>query len=255
MAGEYLSFEEVLEELGIDEEELKRLVSQGELRGFRDGRSMKFKRDDVVNLKRGKETEPTIILTDSDQAMGIAESSDELILDESTSDTVLNIGDIMGQQGTDSEIVFSDSTEEFGVSPIDSDPEAAIPTVEVPAVDDDKGIVESDSDAAMVEVGTSDHAETEQFELVEDEDETSDVAIAPRRTASGRISRSAKLRALEVKEKAPQTAWSVVAMISAAILTTPGIFLIARLQEVSPKWVLDYAENARGVITSLFLMF
>src|SRR5438093_8970129 len=93
--AEYMSFEDVLKELQVDEEELKKLVSQGELRGFRDGTSMKFKKDDVLNLKKGRETEPTIILTDSDQEMGIAESSDELILDESTSDTVINIGDIM----------------------------------------------------------------------------------------------------------------------------------------------------------------
>ena len=99
MAIEYMSFEDVLAELQIDEEELKKLVSQGELRGFRDGLSMKFKKDDVLNLKQGRETEPTIILTDSDQEMGIAESSDELILEDSTSDTVINIGDIMSPGG------------------------------------------------------------------------------------------------------------------------------------------------------------
>src|SRR5438045_6563008 len=84
-----------MKELQVDEEELKKLVCQGELRGFRDGTSMKFKKEDVLNLKKGRETEPTIILTDSDQEMGIAESSDELILEDSTSDTVINIGDIM----------------------------------------------------------------------------------------------------------------------------------------------------------------
>ena len=67
MAVEYMTFQEVLEELQIDEEELKRLVSNAELRGFRAGSSMKFKREDVMNLKQGRETEPTIILTDSDQ--------------------------------------------------------------------------------------------------------------------------------------------------------------------------------------------
>ena len=138
-------------ELQIDEEELKKLVSQGELRGFRDGLSMKFKKDDVLNLKQGRETEPTIILTDSDQEMGIAESSDELILDESTSDTVLNIGDIMSPEKQAEEIVFSDSTEEFSISPHDSDPEAAIPTVEVPSVGEELGISgETDSDAQLV---------------------------------------------------------------------------------------------------------
>src|SRR5256885_316835 len=157
MAIEYMSFEDVLAELQIDEEELKKLVSQGELRGFRDGLSMKFKKDDVLNLKQGRETEPTIILTDSDQEMGIAESSDELILEDSTSDTVINIGDIMSPggakggkgnpasnpsgiavgsgsnaqlaSGSQQEIIFDTTEEQYTVSPHDSDPEAAIPTV------------------------------------------------------------------------------------------------------------------------------
>src|SRR2546426_8314663 len=158
MAIEYMSFEDVLAELQIDEEELKKLVSQGELRGFRDGLSMKFKKDDVLNLKQGRETEPTIILTDSDQEMGIAESSDELILEDSTSDTVINIGDIMapgkggkaagsqiemGNAATSDqqEIIFDTSGDETGSGAKTgsgaSDPEAAIPTVEVPSVSED----------------------------------------------------------------------------------------------------------------------
>ena len=187
MAIEYMSFEDVLAELQIDEEELKKLVSQGELRGFRDGLSMKFKKDDVLNLKQGRETEPTIILTDSDQEMGIAESSDELILEDSTSDTVINIGDIMapGAKGKNlssgsasalsssggslaptsdqQEIIFDTTEEQYTVSPHDSsavdvasdsspassDPEAAIPTVEVPSVSEDMGLVETDSDSFM----------------------------------------------------------------------------------------------------------
>lgn len=152
--AKYMTFEEVLAELQIDEDELKNLVSQGELRGFRDGRSMKFKTDDVLTLKSGRETEPTIILTESDQEMGIAESSDELILEDSTSDTVINIGDIMGGGKSEQQEIVFDTTEEFTVSPHDSDPEAAIPTVEVPSISEDVGF--EDSEAALVEVGSSD---------------------------------------------------------------------------------------------------
>ena len=66
--AEFYTFDEVMQELQIDEEELKRLISQGELRGFRDGDEIKFRRDDVLNLKKNRETEPTIILTDSDHS-------------------------------------------------------------------------------------------------------------------------------------------------------------------------------------------
>jgi len=69
------------------------------------------------------ETEPSIILTDSDQEMGIVESSDELILEDSTSDTVINIGEIMGgaRSGSQQEIIF-DTTEVYTVTPLDDNP-------------------------------------------------------------------------------------------------------------------------------------
>ncbi|MDP3975972.1 MAG: hypothetical protein Q8P95_03575 [bacterium] len=67
---EYMSFEDVLSELRIDEEELKKLVSQGELRGFRDGLSMKFNADDVRRLA----DEPRLVEADD----GIINFDDEV---------------------------------------------------------------------------------------------------------------------------------------------------------------------------------
>ncbi|MCE9582863.1 MAG: hypothetical protein K8T20_10245 [Planctomycetes bacterium] len=60
--ADYFSFEDVLGELALDEDELKRMVSEGELRAFRDENKMKFRKDDVESLKKGRVTEPTIIL-------------------------------------------------------------------------------------------------------------------------------------------------------------------------------------------------
>ncbi len=270
MAAEYMTFEDVLKELQIDEEELKKLVSQGELRGFREGKSMKFKKEDVVNLKKGRETEPTIILTDSDQEMGIAESSDELILDESTSDTVLNIGDIMSPEKQSEEIVFSDSTEEFSISPHDSDPEAAIPTVEVPSVDEDMGLVETDSDAALVEVKPAPTpkrgrvltpppekepvAEAEQFELLPDTSEDEGV-VAPRKTGSGKISRSARLRAMQMKQRPSEVTWSLLTLACIALLVLPGVIVFNRIQGVKPEWVHNFAGTLKSVFESIALMF
>jgi excisionase family DNA binding protein len=299
--AEYMSFEEVLKELQVDEEELKKLVSQGELRGFRDGTSMKFKKEDVLNLKKGRETEPTIILTDSDQEMGIAESSDELILDESTSDTVLNIGDIMSPEKQEEEIVFSDSTEEFSISPHDSDPEAAIPTVEVPSVGEDLGISgETDSDAALVaaksapemnlgatteapSIKMSDSSEeladakpkgkpapmsgrspatkstgkvkaigsTKERPVAKEPEPELDLAddgmVAPRKTQSGRISRSARLRAIQMKQRPSDMIWSTIALVAAVFLVLPGPIVINRLMGVSPQWVVNFADKFRWI--------
>jgi excisionase family DNA binding protein len=49
---EFFSFDEALNQLNLREEELKRLVSEGEIRAFRDGDTMKLRRADVENLKK-----------------------------------------------------------------------------------------------------------------------------------------------------------------------------------------------------------
>ena len=49
-SGEFYTFDEVLRQLNIDENRLKRLVSEGEIRAFREGDQMKFKRTEIDNL-------------------------------------------------------------------------------------------------------------------------------------------------------------------------------------------------------------
>jgi excisionase family DNA binding protein len=49
--NQFFSFEEALKELRLKEEELKRLVSEGEIRAFREGDTMKLRRADVENLR------------------------------------------------------------------------------------------------------------------------------------------------------------------------------------------------------------
>ena len=57
MAQDFYSFEKALRELHMEEEELKRLVSEGEIRAFRDQEKMKFKKEDIERFKkeRGKD--------------------------------------------------------------------------------------------------------------------------------------------------------------------------------------------------------
>jgi len=267
MAVEYMTFQEVLEELQIDEEELKRLVSNAELRGFRAGSSMKFKRDDVMNLKQGRETEPTIILTDSDQEMGIAESSDELILEDSTSDTVINIGDIMGgqQSGSKQEIIF-DTTEEYTVSPHDSDPEAAIPTVEVPSVSEDVGVsnlVETDSDAALVEVASDESMETEAFELMDESGETDGVAGAPgaagkapsQRGSKRNMSQSARMRSLEIEKRQSHVLWTLILVVGIFVVSLQGGIMYSEMLGTAPKWTNDLTNPLRRSVDTVYTWF
>lgn len=48
---QFFSFEEALRELRLKEEELKRLVSEGEIRAFREGDTMRLRRTDVESLR------------------------------------------------------------------------------------------------------------------------------------------------------------------------------------------------------------
>ena len=48
---QFYSFEDALKELRLKEEELKRLVSEGEIRAFREGETMKLRRADVETLR------------------------------------------------------------------------------------------------------------------------------------------------------------------------------------------------------------
>jgi excisionase family DNA binding protein len=62
-SGEFYSFDEVLKQLNIDENRLKRLVSEGEIRAFREGEQMRFKRSEIDTLAgrsgRGGQTSDT----------------------------------------------------------------------------------------------------------------------------------------------------------------------------------------------------
>ncbi|MCB9891235.1 MAG: hypothetical protein H6833_06290 [Planctomycetes bacterium] len=55
MAEEFYDFEKALARLGLEAEELKRLVSEGEIRAFRDGDRMRLRAEDVEGLRRGIE--------------------------------------------------------------------------------------------------------------------------------------------------------------------------------------------------------
>jgi hypothetical protein len=78
-AGEnedYVSLEKALKELKLKEEELKRLVSEGEIRAFRDADKMKFRREDIEKLKQ--DTGKTIQMTEESSDT----LTDDLLFDE-----------------------------------------------------------------------------------------------------------------------------------------------------------------------------
>lgn len=77
---DFLSFEKALRELKMRSEELKKLVSEGEIRAFRDGESMKFRRDDVQALTSKSAGDAELSFADSledDTGMVTEQISDE----------------------------------------------------------------------------------------------------------------------------------------------------------------------------------
>ncbi|MEK7269718.1 MAG: helix-turn-helix domain-containing protein [Planctomycetota bacterium] len=58
----FLSFEEALRELKLDIEELQGLVSDGRLRAFRDGESVRFREQDVLAFRKTKDVQPGVDL-------------------------------------------------------------------------------------------------------------------------------------------------------------------------------------------------
>lgn len=114
MADEYYSFDEALDELRLKEEELKRLVSEGEIRAFREGDTMKLRQSDVKALRdelSGGEVvdlggvEEELVFEDED--LGEAGMATEEI---STADTIIDddvedVGDIDLEDDDDEEIV------------------------------------------------------------------------------------------------------------------------------------------------------
>jgi hypothetical protein len=84
---DFVSFEKALRELKMRSEELKKLVSEGEIRAFRDGESMKFRKEDIAALSvkgKGEEELAFVDALEDDTGMVTEELSDEdtLIADD-----------------------------------------------------------------------------------------------------------------------------------------------------------------------------
>ena len=102
---QFYSFEEALKELRLKEEELKRLVSEGEIRAFREGDTMKLRRADVENLRSelsggevvdlGEVTEELVFEDDADLETETGMATEEISdVDTIIEDDVEDVGEI-----------------------------------------------------------------------------------------------------------------------------------------------------------------
>jgi excisionase family DNA binding protein len=98
-SGEFYTFDEVVRQLKIDQNKLKRLVSEGEISAFREGDVMKFKKseiDKLVSKGPGSETSETVLseITLEDESPAFEESGETL-----TDDLVFESGEDKVQIG------------------------------------------------------------------------------------------------------------------------------------------------------------
>lgn len=249
MANEFMSFEEVLAELQIDEDELKSMVASGDLRGFRDGETMKFRTQDVMSLKKGRETEPTIILSDSDADISLPEESEDLDLlveDEHTDedrDTVLNIDVFESDDGA----AAPDADSGSETVQLSDDGVELLPDEE----EEDAGA------ATLIDVGGPEEMSTESFDLIEEapaEDEDFEV-VDTTITGSGRISRSARLRAMQIKKKKGHPVMTAFLFVTAALMMYPFAVIFNTLRGVESEYVTNIGKTLRDIIDGITSIF
>lgn len=118
MSDDFVSYKDAMGQLGLGEDELNELVARGELRAFRDGDEVRFKHDDIASIRKSRETEPTIVLSDT-QADDLSSPLEEMPIDLdslSTEETVLNIEGLLEDEaeGT-TPIPGSDLLEDDGI--------------------------------------------------------------------------------------------------------------------------------------------
>jgi len=106
VSSDYISFDEALSELNLRSAELKRLMSEGQIRGIRDGAGVKFRREDVDGLRRrqGAESPEELLFVDEDveEGMATAQISEEDTLLEEEPEAVAEEIDLAASKGRSS---------------------------------------------------------------------------------------------------------------------------------------------------------
>ena len=120
---EFFSFEEALEELRLKEEELKRLVSEGEIRAFREGETMKLRRRDVEALRSELLGDEVVDLGDATEELVFEDESDLVDPGMATEElvsapTLLDADDDLDVESLEVEDLDADEMDERAGAPV-----------------------------------------------------------------------------------------------------------------------------------------
>jgi len=119
---EFFNFEEALDQLRLKEEELKRLVSEGEIRAFREGDTMRLRRSDVESLK-------TELM--GGEVVELGGVDEELVFED---DVDLDDAGMATEEIADMDTLLEDDVEDVGELELDDVVEEATEPAPSPAV-------------------------------------------------------------------------------------------------------------------------
>jgi hypothetical protein len=223
---EYYSFEDVLKDLEIGEDELKRMVSEGELRAFRDENKMKFRRDDVENLRKGRTSEPTLILPAQQDDQPPAADTAETILDLDSAQSD-DAGPALELPGTEQQSDTQDVTKQLDFT--DTDITVA-----------DEPVAVGDAPSGDAEEGTT----TEPLQLVEEgttepvPTEEGGEAMAAAAAAPSRRRRTIEITEADeeaIESRRPHWVWSIGLAAAFVFTAWSGFFIYDMLRITSGK--------------------
>ncbi len=81
---DFISFEKALRDLKMQSDELRKLVSEGEIRAFRDGDSMKFRKEDLESLRKNRTSSSELVFDE-----GLEDDTGMVTEEISAEDTLL----------------------------------------------------------------------------------------------------------------------------------------------------------------------
>ncbi len=209
--SEKLSFEQAMAELGLGRDELENLAASGELRGIHEGDEIYFKHEEVVAVRRSRETEPTVVLSDNEVSPFDLGDEYPIDLDRiSTDETVLNIEGLL-----------------------EDDAEGTTP---VPGL----GILEGDDDLDVGSIGEDTVLDTDGLELDDDFDLGSDDDTVAAGSGDTFLAGGGGTQQMQMIQKRGSPAMTVLLVATLLVMLGPAavvLNLIGAEGGVYPEWV------------------
>ncbi len=234
MSDDFLSFEKVMRELQLEEDELKKLVSAGEIRAFRDADQMKFKKEDIVGFQKiqdGSEPDVIDLLEDDQEPVEEGDQGLESAGDDLTEEIVFD----------DAEIDDADESLEDISLDLEEEEEGDVGMKTEPIADEDLFADEALADEAVAEEAVADEeiAEVDDDILIgsdENEGIEEDFSDEPSRRTPVKKSRAAASAEEEVTEG---PAFLGVMVVSSLVLLI-GVLVMVDIASSNPSPMVEW---------------